>query len=463
MQRDIPGLLWRSFRSRRLTLVLVTAIALVVSLGALIPQMPDGIVIGSREYGRWYAEIQGRYLQWTDLLGDLGFFSLDESLWLRLPVALLIINLAVCAVEQFEAVLRRPSCTSEEFERAFRRASQTGTFILADRPGPAVAILRELLTRHRYRVEVQEGDEGSHLTANRFSWTRWTTLVIHGGLILAIVGLALGGRLAWREDKIRLSPGQEYQVQHGSSLSLRLDDFQAELYPDGTPRSYQARLTLLEDGSELMTGMVSPNAPLRYGGISFYQLSHGPLVTIRGLDPEGHHVSLRALAPATTLQTEETLQLSDDENEGYIAVPEPNLVLRIVLQSQPLSGGRHRPALLVQAYRGGMTDLVFSKTLFGSSSLQIEDNSYAFEWRHYAVLTVTSDPSVGPIFLGAASLLAAATTIIHLPPRRIWAAVTSTEGVVKIRLVRLGEEDKGVGAREFDALIGEMDEAYHGQ
>jgi cytochrome c biogenesis protein len=460
MQRDILDVLWRFFSSRKLTLILLTAIAVVVSSSAIFPQIPGSVANGSSEYARWYAEIRAHYLQWTDLIENLGLFNIYGSIWLKIPLSLLILNLTICAVEQFEAASRWPNASAQEFDEAIKRASHSGTFIISGTVKRAVTDLRVLLEGHRYEVDIQEEEERSYLTAQRFSLARWGTLLAHGGLIVAVVGLLLGGRLAWREEEIPLSPGQAYQIQRAPSLDLRLDDFQVELYPDGTPRSYEAQLTLLEGEKEVGTGQVAPTAPFTYRGMTFYQRAHGPTITIRGLDAQGEPIPLQPLVPGGVLQDEATLQLSKEESDGYIAAPEENLILRLVFHpSLPTDTGEEMPALLVQAYRGGVTDIVFSETLFGSTSLQIAGNSYALEWGHHAILTIVWDPSFAPTLLGATSLLAAAIITLYLPPRYIWALVSGKGGVVQMRLAGLGEEDKGGGGREFDVLMREVEES----
>jgi hypothetical protein len=459
MQRDILYTLWRFFSSRRLTLILLTAIALVVSFSAIFPQIPSGMAVGSSGYIRWNAEVRARYLQWTDPLEDLGLLNVYESLWFKVPLALLILNLTICNVEQFGSVSHRPTVSAQAFDGTFKRASHTRTVVTSGTVKRAVTSLRALLERHRYKVEIEEKEDISYLTAQRFSLTRWGTLMIHGGLILVIVGLLLGSRLAWREEEISLSPGQVYQIQHAPSLSLRLDDFQAELYPDGTPHSYRAQVTLLEGDKKVTTGAVDPTAPFTYRGMTFHQRAHGPAIEIRGLDAQGKPILLQALVPGGTPQEEAELQLSEKENEGYIAAPEQNLILRLVFHPHwPTDTGK-RPALLVQAYRGGVTDLVLSETLFNSASLQIEGDSYTLEWGHHAMLTIARDPSFVPTMLGAISLLAAAIITLCLPPRCIWAAVSGGEGTLEMRLMRLGEGDKGGGAGEFDVLIGEVEDS----
>jgi len=453
MRTDVLGILWRFFSSRRLTLILLTVIALVVSISAILPQIPQAIAVGSSQYGRWHAEMRAHYLQWADVFEALGLFSVYESLWFKIPLSLLILNLAVCAVERFEAAFYWPRLLNEEFDQVFKKASWSQRFVTSGKLNSAIDSLSALLERHRYHVEVDEVDERSYLAAWRFSWARWGSVVAHLGMIIAIIGLLVGRRFAWREERIVLSPGETYQIQHAQSVSLRLEDFEADLYPDGAPQFYRSEVTILEQEDDVLTGVVAPNAPLTYRGMAVYQHSHGPVITIEGLDAQGEPISLQALAPDSALQEQASLRFSEEDNEGYAAVPAQNLILRLVFHPHQASESGERPAFLVQAYRDGMSDLVFTETLFESASLQIEDHSYAIGWEHYAVLDIARDPGFAVTFLGAVSLLGVAFISLFLPPRFIRAAVLEKGGVVEVRLVAVGEMDRGAGHQDLDALI----------
>jgi cytochrome c biogenesis protein ResB len=287
-------------------------------------------------------------------------------------------------------------------------------------------------------------------------------LLGHVGLVLLVASVLVGSRVAWWERDVVLGPGQEYQGQHDMSLTVRLDDFHEYSSASGGAASYRASVTILENGIEVAEGAVSPGQPMRHRGVFLYQLSHGPLIKVRGVAAEGSAISLQTLGPAGELLKEASLQLSEGDNEGYVAVPDRNLVLRVVFQPGSASDAQGSPSLLLQAYRGGTTDLVFSDSFAQSASVQIEDDSYAVEWGEYAVLGLAHDPSIAPMMLGAIMLLTGTTVAMLVRPRCFWAAVKGKEGVVQASLLNAAEDTKGSGAREFERLMAELEEACRG-
>jgi hypothetical protein len=276
------------------------------------------------------------------------------------------------------------------------------------------------------------------------------------------VSLIIGGRVAWREQGIALSPGQEYQAQQDASLSFRLDRFEVELYASGEAKSYRGSVTILENGSEVASGPVVAGAPLRYRAVSLHQLSHGPLIRVRATDSDGAALSMQALAPSGAVIQEANLLLDEEETEGYLTVPDRNLLLRIVYQSGATSEAPGSPSLLVQAYHGSTTELVFSETLSNPGTLEINDDSYAIEWGQYGVFGLASDPTAVPLVAGSVALLAGITATVLFRPRFLWAAVHGQEGVTEIRLLDPGQEYRMMGTCELHDMKSELEEALSG-
>jgi len=458
---DILDLFWRALGSRSATVALMTVLILALACGAILPQRSDALAAEPPQYAQWRAEVQARYRQWADPLSDLGLFSIRESYWLTIPLVLLVVNLVLCSVDRFDAARRRRQPVPEYFARALTIPIHVQDFLLKGEQESVMARLRQLLESRRYSVEVQESGSVVYLAARRFAAGEWMSLLGHSGIVLVVVSLIIGGRLAWREQGIALSPGQEYQAHRDPSLSFRLDHFEAELYGSGEAKSYVASVTVLENGSEVASGPAVPGAPLRYRGVSLHQLSHGPLVGVRATDADGAALSMRALAPSGAVIQEANLLL-DEETEGYLTVPDRNLLLRIVYQSGATSEAPGSPSLLVQAYHGGTTELVFSETLSNPGTLEIYGDSYAIEWRQYGVFGIASDPTAVPLLAGSVALLAGITASVLFRPRFLWAAIRGQEGVTEIRLLDPGQEYDATGTRHFPDWMSELEEALGG-
>jgi cytochrome c biogenesis protein ResB len=462
MRIDILDLSWRILGSRRFTLGVLVALMLVLACGAILPQRPQEAAIDSRQYAHWLSHLHIRYLQWADPLANWGFFSIRDSYWLEIPLALLIVNLVICGIDRFETTRRRHRPTLEDLASAFSEGSRARRFVAVEKIESTLARLRGLLESRRYRVHVQEIEGEGYVTALRFPIADWGSLFGHVGLILVIAGVLLGPRVAWQEPGIALIPNQEHQLLHAPSLGVRLESFQADFVPNGDSESYQAHLTVIERGSEVARGTASPGAPLLHGVMSIHQVSHGPLVTIGAADAEGSPIMLQALAQSGTPREEVSLQLSEDQSEGYVAIPERNLILRVVLQPQATAELQGSRSLLVQAYAEGTTEPVFSDTVQQSRLIQIEGDSYAIEWGHYAVLNLARDPTLVPIIVGAAALLAAITAVWVLRPRSVWVMVRGSDSLIEVRLLHPVDGDQSMRRRELDRLTAEIEEEFRG-
>ncbi len=462
LRMDILDLCWRTLGSRRATLALLLVLILALSCGVVLPQRSPGLSSDPSGLARWRADIQARYLQWADPLISLGLFSIRESFWFTTPLALLMVNLVLGTLDRLEAARRRHHPTLEDLVLSFAPVPQAGRFRLVAGQGSTLARLAELLEHRRYRVSVQEQGADSYLTAERLAFAEWIIVLASFALIVIIVSVLLSPRLAHREAGIALAPGQEHQLQYAPSLSIRLDRFQADLYPNGEARSYEADVTVLENGSEVARGRVSPARPLWYNGASLYQLSHGPLVSIQAADTQGAALRMQTLAPSGTLLDKANLLLSEEETEGYLSVPDRNLLLRVVFQPDTATEKRASPSLLVQAYHGGTTELVFSDHLSSSGTLEIEGGSYTIDWGQYAVLGFSSDPTIALMSVGAAVLLASTSMAVFFRPQHVWAALRSHEGVVEVRLLDPLVDREGVRTSEFHGLVAEIREALRG-
>lgn len=459
MRIDIIDQLWRLFGSRRLTLGLLSVILLVLATGAVLPQMPSDFMSGSPDNTQWRADIRARYARWADPLESLGLLSVRDSLWLKLPLALLVINLAVCCVESVDAALRWRRLGAEGPAHGLPSASLSRSIFLTGLRDTVASTVQQALRGLGYPAEMKDNETGSFLMGRCYGWARWGLPLAHGGALLIVVGLLAGERLAWTEQGIALSAGQQYQSRHSPSLSVRLDELKGELDSAGAAVADEARVTILDSDEGKSSGLVAAGAPLWYEGVSVCWLGQGPLIRLQARDASGDPLSLQGLAASGEPTEEVVVQFSDEENEGYVAVPERNLVLRLVLQSTLATGSGQPPRFLWEAYRGGSTEVVSRKMVRGSASLDIDGDYYHAEWGQYAVLGISSDPTVAPLAAGLVVLLAGSTLSLFWRPRLVWATVRGTQKVVQVQVFSPSRKDSGVEPREFERLVAQIEEA----
>ncbi len=75
--------------------------------------------------------------------------------------------------------------------------------------------------------------------------------------------------------------GSVREVGYGTNLSLRLNSFVDEYYPDGVPKDYRSQVVLYEGGREVKQDTIQVNHPMSYAGIRFYQSFFGPAAKIQ--------------------------------------------------------------------------------------------------------------------------------------------------------------------------------------
>ena len=73
--------LWRLLTSVRFALALIAFLALAGLLGALLPQIPGALRGDPAAVEAWLEEERGKFGALTDLLHDMGLFTLFDTAW----------------------------------------------------------------------------------------------------------------------------------------------------------------------------------------------------------------------------------------------------------------------------------------------------------------------------------------------------------------------------------------------
>lgn len=337
--------LWRILASPRLSVFLLVWVAGILILSLVIPQSPprmeDPLV-----RSQWLAEVPSRMRPLAERLYIIGIFDLLDSIWLRLPLVLLLAHALVMLADRGPGIWHR-------LRGSPGQVSMLGQPLLIeeDWPGPVEDVWQQLSSRLEkagYRILSAPDSEAAQpeqagFTIQRWGWS-WLGLGgIYLGLGLVSAGLILAGWLGQVQD-LYLLPGEPIAV---SILAPGAQDFLLEeavvtgddpLRPatgaavvrlsDG--RGETRRLALKLHASQLQNGRWLTLAELR------------PIAELSAVNAaSGEPVLLQPFSPRIPAQERVHLPLVGDPETRFAGVPSQNVTLHLACQAR----AEHRPGL----------------------------------------------------------------------------------------------------------------------
>lgn len=244
--KDVLKKLVSFLKSMQFSIVLLSIILVACVIGSVLPQGKSDAV---------YTEVYGTF--GASVIHALQFDRIFSCTWFAVLSVLLCLNLTLCSVTRFPALMKRYKTA---FSPADRLQKQDASFTLEV---PAGFDLKQLGLK----------PQGGTLYAVRNRMGLWGSWLCHLGMLLMIVGFALGQMLS-RESVVYGIAGSALPVG-GTEMTVSIDDFQVLLRDDFTVEQYQSTLTVTNGRGESVTGIASVNHPMSAFGYSFYQDSTG--------------------------------------------------------------------------------------------------------------------------------------------------------------------------------------------
>jgi cytochrome c biogenesis protein len=319
-----------------------------------------------------------------------------------LPYALLLGALALSSVAA--VAVRVPAIWRE-----WRRPGPVtgGGALRATVPARPLHEVEALLREAGYRTRAGRGRRPgpSAVHGVRRGWSRFAAQASHLGLVVVVLGAAIGAAFG-SETTFSLLPGDQALLdapEAGFSSAVRLDGLDAAFQPDGRPSRLDTEVAFLRDGEVVDTRVLRVNEPGSFDGYLVHPWTYGPAARVR----------IATLGGATLLDAPIPLDgVREGRPVGAVELPSAGVSVGLVLADAATN------ALGVSVVSaGGLAD---TARLQPGDEARVGELVVSFgRFDAWVTLMSRRDPGLGILFAGALLLCASLAIGFWLPRRRV--------------------------------------------
>ena len=446
--------IWNFFRSVKLAITLLIILAIVSIVGTLIPQRESAMQFA----GNLRPELF-RLFNWLDL------FDMYHSLWFRLLMAFITVNLVVCSLDRFPSAWKqfhaKPGLDrSKPFENLPPEQSLT---VKEDIDESAQKVDRFLRARYK-KIQKKKAENKHFFYAEKGAYSLFGVYLIHLSVLVILVGALVGSFFGF-EARVNITEGERIDtvILRKEMTPMKLgfevscDKFTVEFYENGTPKEYRSELGFFVDGKKIEKKKLLVNHPVKFRGVMFYQNTYGTI--------PGKKIVLKILRHAdedktTTIEVEQGNQYKLSGNEGQFQVLDVKgnfmeMGPAVLISVQPEKGEKIRfwvyqnreeinnrfPGLLDRFPK--LNPSAFSPYTFSVNKMA---NSY------YTGLQANKDPGVSIVWAGCFIMIAGFFVTFFTSHRRIRIRLLTKKQEVNISIAGTSNKDPVGLARELEHL-----------
>ncbi len=447
-QTTNSSITWTFFSSVNLTIILLISLAITSIFGTIIPQQE-----GAADFAQKLNPGLFR------LFSFLQLFDMYHSIWFRVIIGLLALNIIVCSIDRFPTAWKRFK-TSPRPDRAkpFEDIPPERTFTTQGDLKEASAPLLELLGHRLKNLKSKATDQGLYFYGEKGRYSYFGFYLVHLSVLVIILGGIIGSFFGF-EAFVNIPEGDyvnSVRFRTGGMIKslgfeVRCNSFFVDFYPDGTPKEYRSDITFSVDGKEAFKGSLEVNHPITFRGVTFYQSTYGQMpqykATIR--------ISKQGTAPVSmVMEMGKSVPLPLNGGEFQLDDIRPDFMQlgpAVLIAIKPTAGDEKRiwifrdqdsiqerfPGIFEKFPR--LNPAAFKPYVFSLD--QIEN-------RYYTGLQVNRDPGVSLVWIGCFMMVAGFFVAFFQSHRGFYVrALPTTEG---IRISVAGRSNKNPVGLEKD-------------
>lgn len=448
---------WKFFSSVRVALVLVLVLAGLTLIGTLLIQAPADMKADPADFAWWVDNVaKAKVGFWATPARYLGLFDVFHSYWFLGAGAMLVLSIVVCSLNRWAGIRNQVTGTPPRLADGFYEGGSNRARFESARSDSrqAAAAVAGALKRRGYRVR-QEAVEGSvYLAADKNRFFRLGTYLSHLSIILLIAGFVLGSYLGFREQNFMVPEGSTRAIGYGSGLTLQLDSFVDEYYPDGPPKDYRSQVVLYKDGKEVESGLIRVNHPMSYGGVRVYQSFFGQAAVMKVTDAQGNVLFDDGTPLGWSTSAGIYKRSMGMFNIGGSNGPTAYVVAPAGSTDPLIKPGQMRVELYAH---GAQSTPIATGILEQGETKQLGGYNITFvRERQFSGFQVSKDPGNMLIWIASGLFIVGLVAVFYFPHRQVWARVMDTPGSGSQVLVRTVSAKSFAVASDFESIAEEI-------
>jgi cytochrome c biogenesis protein len=276
MNKTQTNSVWNLLCSVKLTIFILVLLAATSIIGTIIPQEGvDGQFI--QELGPVMAK----------LVIKLELYDMYHSLWFRLIIFFLSLNLIACTLNKFPSTLKvYGKLPSPDRENIFADVSSDRIIKSSIKKNDAFPIIKGLIKKQYSRTAEKDAEGAAYFYGDKGRYSLFGVYLVHLSVLLILIGSITGSLFGFKGyinilegesvDYVTLN-GQDSHNHIALGFKVSCDKFSVDFYDNGMPKEYKSDIRFSIDGKTLKQGHLLVNHPLTFMGITFYQSSYGSM------------------------------------------------------------------------------------------------------------------------------------------------------------------------------------------
>lgn len=397
--------IWKFFASVKLALFTLCTIALTSIIGTIIPQ--------DRPF-EFYAEKYGEGTARLFQVLDIG--QMYGSWWFLFLLGLLCANLIICSIDRLPIAWKQ--ITTDQSSVAVDTLEKM-PFVshIHGVASTTESSLATTLHKHGWKVLEKDTNGSRYIAAQKGAWSRTGVYLVHSSILVIFAGAIVGHFFGFKGSVLIPETKQSSKIYAANTqapidlgFEVRCDRFEIEFYDNGMPKEYRSRLTVTENGKEVLVKDIEVNHPLQYRGFTFYQSSY-----------EGYRDFLITFTDAADNSTRTFIAPFQQQ----VSWPEKDIVMGIV-NAEAIGDRVVRMKVWIKS--GSSEPVTFWFDPSAPSPEQSRPPYTVSVKQMYATgLQVAKDPGVWLVYFGCFMMMAGLYVAFFMSHKRIW-VVTNAKG-----------------------------------